>query len=114
MQPGPGKQDEVGLPGGGLEDALLRQAVAALGRGHHHGGAHAQFLLGLFQTLAQKIVPAPVGGRIFQQQGHAQARGIAGRRGQGGGNAKNGQQDGQAQQAGDIKAFFHVGLPAAY
>ena len=25
-----------------------------------------------------------------------------------------GQQDGQAQQAGDIKAFFHVRLPAAY
>ena len=114
VQAGPGEQDEVGLPGGGLEDALLRQAVAALGRGHHDGRADAQLLPGLLQPLAQQIVPALVGGRIFQQQSYAQGRGLAGRSRQDGGETKNGQQDGQAQQPGDIKAFFHVGLPAAY
>ena len=114
VQAGPGEQDEVGLPGGGPEDALLRQAVAALGRGHHDGRADAQLLPGLLQPLAQQIVPALVGGRIFQQQSYAQGRGLAGRSRQDGGETKNGQQDGQAQQPGDIKAFFHVRLPAAY
>ncbi|WP_337441567.1 hypothetical protein, partial [Desulfovibrio sp.] len=45
---------------------------------------------------------------------YAQGRGLAGRSRQDGGETKNGQQDGQAQQPGDIKAFFHVRLPAAY
>lgn len=110
----PESRTRSACPGGGLEDALLRQAVAALGRGHHDGRADAQLLPGLLQPLAQQIVPALVGGRIFQQQSYAQGRGLAGRSRQDGGETKNGQQDGQAQQPGDIKAFFHVRLPAAY
>ena len=114
VQPGPGEQDQVGLPGGSLEDGLLGKAVAAPGRGHHHGGTDPELLPGLFQALAQKVVPALVGGRVLQQQGHTQAGGPAGRRGRGGGQAHDGQQDGRQQQAGDINGFFHGRLPAAY